>query len=205
MKTRSGAQKAMLAKLRSKGLGLAPHAKGYGPDRSVAQRRAAGAPVADLGSGRATLPLGGSKPADRRLGLQPDRDGLDLVTEFEIKVPGEWADVRISANDRDHHQAKGKLTKKWRLEGRAAARRAGMTDPLPWARIVIFYRFPDNIRRETSNLQPTSKAIVDGLVDVGLLPDDRDEHCDGPDNRRLWPNGPHKVVVQVWRRGLDMS
>jgi len=164
------------------------------------QRAGLGAPVADLRPERPALPDRGSVPADRRLGLQPDRDGLALVGEFEIKVPGEWADVRISANDREHRQATAKLTKKWRLEGRAAARRAGMTGALEWARVVIFYRFPDNIRRETSNLQPTSKAILDGLVDVGMLPDDRDEHCDGPDNRRLWPNGPHRVVVQVWRR-----
>lgn len=66
------------------------------------------------------------------------------------------------------------------------------------ARIEIWYRFPDNRRREVANLQPTSKAIVDGLVDAGLLPDDQDEHCVGPDNRRLWPNGPHEVLVRVY-------
>jgi hypothetical protein len=109
----------------------------------------------------------------------------------------DWQESRISANDRYGHFEKAKRTKRWRKAGKLAARDV-LPEPLPWARLVVLYRFPDNLRRETSNLQPTSKAIVDGLVDAGVLVDDRDECCDGPDNRRAWPNGPHEVVVQVW-------
>jgi hypothetical protein len=121
-----------------------------------------------------------------------------MVAEFGVDIPGEWLDVRISANDRLDKRAEAKRVKLWRTAGAAAAGAAWSAGPLPWARLIVRYRFPDYIRRETANLQPTSKAIVDGLVDAGLLLDDRDEFVDGPDNRRAWPNGQHAVVVQVW-------
>ena len=199
---RSSGSDAFLARLRDKGLGLAPvvNRPTASKSGSASQQPPAGAPVVDLGSKRTTLPKRGSKPAESNLdpfGFVPDPKPLRLACEFEIEIPGEWADVRISANDRMSHHPKAKLTKKWRREGRdASAEWAG--EPLPWARLVCWYRFPDNVRRETSNLQPTSKAIVDGLVDAGVLADDRDEFADGPDNRRIWPNGPHLVVLQVW-------
>jgi len=120
-----------------------------------------------------------------------------MVFEFPVDLGllPDWRDARISANDRYGHHEKAKRTKAWR---EAAALAGWSGEPLPWARLVVWYRFPDNQRRETSNLQPTSKAIVDGLVDVGVLLDDRDEMADGPDNRREWPNGQHAVTVQVW-------
>ncbi|WP_128683426.1 hypothetical protein [Actinomyces qiguomingii] len=48
------------------------------------------------------------------------------------------------------------------------------------ARIVIESLFPDRRRRDTHNLMPTVKPIVDGLVDAGLLPDDDTRHLVGP-------------------------
>jgi crossover junction endodeoxyribonuclease RusA len=101
----------------------------------------------------------------------------------------------INANDRLHFHAKARLTKAWR-EATAAA--VGF-EPYRYerARIVIAYRFPTNHRREVSNLQPTSKAIVDGLVDALLIPDDDDAHVIGPDNRRDYPNGPLRVTVTI--------
>ena len=189
----------MLARLRDKGLGLAPVVRGGRVIRP--QRAALAAPVADLSLLGPIPHAEPVRPADRLTALRAE-GGLLLAVEFEIdlsKLP-EWADARISANDRRHRQGNAKRTKLWRKAGKLAASHAWQGVPLEWARLVVLYRFPDNRRRETSNLQPTSKAIVDGLVDAGLLLDDRDEMVDGPDNRRLWPNGEHRVVVQVWRR-----
>jgi crossover junction endodeoxyribonuclease RusA len=114
-----------------------------------------------------------------------------MTTTVAIEPPCAF----INANDRHHHHAKAKLTKAWRQAAEAAV---GF-DPYYYERahITVAYRFPTNHRREVANLQPTSKAIVDGLVDAGLLPDDSDDHVIGPDNRRERPNGPARVTVTI--------
>lgn len=101
----------------------------------------------------------------------------------------------INANDRLHFQAKAKLTRTWRDLARLSAR--GTLTGFHHAHITVTYRFPTNHRREVSNLQPTSKAIVDGLVDAGVLVDDDDDHVTGPDNRRERPNGSLRVTVTI--------
>jgi Holliday junction resolvase RusA-like endonuclease len=103
----------------------------------------------------------------------------------------------INANQRLHHHAKAKLTKAWREAAGLHAKYAEDYRQYDRAHITIAYRFPNNRRRETSNLQPTSKAIVDGLVDAGVIPDDSDEFVVGPDNRRHVPNGSPLVTITI--------
>ena len=103
----------------------------------------------------------------------------------------------INANQRLHHYKRNELTQAWR-KAAAKAVDAGF-NPHRYDRchIVCSYRFATNHRREVSNLQPTSKAIVDGLVDALVVCDDDDLHVVGPDNRREWPNGEPRVTVTV--------
>lgn len=125
----------------------------------------------------------------------------DLVEEFTIPVTEtQWREYHLSANQRLYHKERNKKTQWWRQIAAIHCRNLRIP-AMQQARIEIWFRFPNNFRREVANLQPTSKAIVDGLIDAGLLPDDRDEFCVGPDNRRTWPNGPHEVVVRVFRLG----
>jgi crossover junction endodeoxyribonuclease RusA len=43
-------------------------------------------------------------------------------------------------------------------------------------RIRVYYRPPDNRRRDSSNVTfPSSKAAIDGLTDAGVLRDDNDK------------------------------
>lgn len=124
----------------------------------------------------------------------------DLVLHRTVRIDVSsvnWQKTRISMNDRLHPHARANRTKWWRQ----AAARAGVNVPgIEWGRVVIFFRFPTNHRREVNNLMPTSKAIVDGLVDAGVFPDDNDKHVLGPDNRREPVNGEHQVVVRLYRR-----
>lgn len=133
--------------------------------------------------------------------------GLVLHRTIRIDVDAvDWQKTRMSANDRyptvkigrkQVQPEKVKRTKWWKAKAAKAAANVPMVD---WARIVVFYRFPNNIRRDVGNLQPTSKAIVDGLVEAGVVPDDNDKHVLGPDNRREQLNGPHQVIVRIYRR-----
>ena len=130
-------------------------------------------------------------------------DDLALYRELRIDVPAtSWKSQHLSMNQRLNHFTKNEKTQYWRERARLDARGIPQVD---WARVVIFYRFPDNRRREVNNLMPTSKAIVDGLVDAGVFPDDNDKHVVGPDNRREPVNGPHQVVIRVYVRRADSS
>ncbi|MCW2785213.1 MAG: hypothetical protein JWP74_1730 [Marmoricola sp.] len=115
------------------------------------------------------------------------------MTTIQFAPPAKF----INANDRKHWRTEAKTTKTWREAAATECKRANLPAFDVPVRIVIAYRFPDNRRRETSNLQPTSKAICDGIVDSGVITDDRDELVTGPDNRREYPNGPHRVTVTI--------
>lgn len=112
-----------------------------------------------------------------------------VLTDFDPKT-------LISSNQRLHHHAKAKLTKGWRTAVNDAI--TVYRKPLyHQARIVVYLRFPTNHRRDVGNYYPTAKACVDGLVDAGVLPDDSDQYVTGPDLRRDYPNGPHRIRIQI--------
>jgi len=88
----------------------------------------------------------------------------------------------ITANDKMHWAARSRLTKQLRQWGYLLGRegegfaRLGLTH----ARVEMEFAYPDRRRRDRSNLAPTVKALMDGLIDAGLLPDDADRFLDGP-------------------------
>lgn len=115
------------------------------------------------------------------------------MTEIVLTPPCAF----INANQRLNHYRRNDLTQTWRRLAAATVNSGWHPEHYKRAHITIAYRFATNHRREVSNLQPTSKAIVDGLVDAGLIPDDDDTHVVGPDNRREWPNGEPRVTVTI--------
>jgi hypothetical protein len=91
----------------------------------------------------------------------------------------------LSANDRRHWAVQRKLVKAWRDMAHWQAK-ADKLPPLPVpVRIVATVHRPDRTQRrwDAGNYAPTAKAIVDGLVDAGLLPDDANRYVTGPDMR----------------------
>ena len=97
----------------------------------------------------------------------------------------------LTSNQRLHWRVKAKKTSSirqlsffsWRLAGSPRMERA---------RCVAHLAYPDKRRRDVSNLQPTIKAAIDGIVSGPgslkgrggcLLPDDDDAHLIGPDLR----------------------
>jgi crossover junction endodeoxyribonuclease RusA len=105
----------------------------------------------------------------------------------------------LNANDRIHWSEKAKLTKGWRFNTYAALL-VHPDDPiltLARAHVVATLHFGDNRRRDVGNYAPTVKAVVDGLVDGWVLPDDNDDHLIGPDLRRGDSNGEPRIVLTV--------
>lgn len=91
--------------------------------------------------------------------------------------------IYLNSNDRIHFQVRATRTRAWRETAWVYAK-VNRLPRLEKARIVVTYGFPNRRRRDVGNLYPTSKAIVDGLVDAGVLDDDDDTHLIGPDQRR---------------------
>jgi len=92
----------------------------------------------------------------------------------------------------------GRLAAPWRSLGCDLARLSSM--PRPFLQPVVIrveFRFPNNRRRDTGNLVPTVKALIDGIVDAGVLIDDCDGLVEGPHLRRTYPNGPERIRIII--------
>lgn len=117
-----------------------------------------------------------------------------------VEVPAaEW----LTSNGRYHWASRARRTRKLRTRAALAARAARpRIPPMVRARITVHVHGRTRARTDPANAYPTIKAVVDGLVDAGVLPDDDAAHLDGPDMRlgdpdpRL-PTGHHRLTVDI--------
>jgi crossover junction endodeoxyribonuclease RusA len=84
----------------------------------------------------------------------------------------DWVRPPLSANDRMHWRKKAAIT----ADIRTAARLAFAQHP-PVSRVEVRMTWvvTTKHRRDADNTVPTLKAICDGLVDAGIVPDDTPE------------------------------
>ena len=95
-------------------------------------------------------------------------------------------DSVLTANQRLHWARKARATAYLRQLARHHARAFVVTEGLHLdrAHALVELTFPDpGRRRDAANWHPTVKALLDGIVDSGLLADDDRKHLDGPDLR----------------------
>lgn len=107
------------------------------------------------------------------------------------------------------------LSSNMRLHWAAKAKRvAGLRELAAWkcleasrkgarrkrVRITAHIGYATNGRADPANAHPTVKALVDGIVDAGILIDDSHEYVIGPDYRRdetKAPRGFHTVRLEI--------
>jgi crossover junction endodeoxyribonuclease RusA len=99
----------------------------------------------------------------------------------ELSVPAPC--TMLNSNARTHRMAAAKLTAQWRMAGKIAARLLTAPDLPKPVRIMAYVWKPRANHYDPNNLYPTCKAILDGVVDAGWLPDDDFMHVEGPDMR----------------------
>ena len=111
-----------------------------------------------------------------------------------IPAPCEW----INANKREHWRTTADKVAEWRTAGCAAATQAKLPT-IKRAHIDAVLHFRNSARRDAHNWYPTLKALVDGLVDHGLLADDSTRYLTGPDIRvgDVLPKAPYGPVGEV--------
>ena len=111
-----------------------------------------------------------------------------MCTYITVAVPSSEV---LTSNQRLHWRAKAEKTSNIRRRAWLAWRLAG-SPRMGHARCVAHLAYPNNRKRDVSNLQPTIKAAIDGIVSGPgehkgrggcLLPDDDDAHLIGPDLR----------------------
>lgn len=122
------------------------------------------------------------------------------MTQLEFVIPNKsW----LSSNMRLHWAAKSKRVAWLRDDAKSVAwswrrsMKGGFTDPV---HITAHIGYATNGRADPANAHPTVKALVDGLVDAGVLIDDSHEWVIGPDYRRdpvKAPKGHHTVRLEI--------
>jgi crossover junction endodeoxyribonuclease RusA len=95
-----------------------------------------------------------------------------------IPAPAPW----LNANQRVDLRRQTPHRRAWRDAANIYAKQAKLPK-LDAAHIMAMLHFTDRIRRDPHNYMPTVKAVVDGLVDYGLIPDDSSKYLTGPDLR----------------------
>lgn len=114
-----------------------------------------------------------------------------------IPAPAAW----VSANDRPHWREKARRTAAWRAVTKLAARTASR-EPLrlPVAITVTVHRVSAR-KSDATNLAPTAKACIDGLVDAGWLPDDDDTRITSTTFVAGHPRKPPALTITITEQG----
>ena len=89
----------------------------------------------------------------------------------------------LNMNQRLHWAVKAERTRQWRTLARFTAAQAKIPTGLDRVHIMAYVHRTDNRSYDVHNLLPTMKAVIDGLVDYGLVDDDDNSRLIGPDMR----------------------
>lgn len=101
----------------------------------------------------------------------------DVVLKVEL-----GSKETVTLNHRRHHLAHARMVSPLRTLGYHIVASTKPT-PLTAADLIVRIGWPNRLRRDSHNLMPTLKALIDGMTEAGLLPDDDDKHLTGPDLR----------------------
>jgi crossover junction endodeoxyribonuclease RusA len=124
------------------------------------------------------------------------------VTRLATRVGTTWTlelpfETPLSLNDRAPWPVRQKQVRAWRDAAHRLAR-AHRIPPCERVRIQLCYVPRDDRRRDPLNLVASLKAVEDGIVDAGVIPDDNSAHHESvmpvitakgpprPGRNRLW-------------------
>lgn len=124
-----------------------------------------------------------------------------VTNELTLTIPAEWW---LTSNQRIHWSKRSTATANLRTLAIAECQKQRVIRGLQFARIVAHLTYPDKRQRDAQNAHLTTKALVDGLIDYGVLPDDNDAHLVGPDHRNAGVT-PGKYTVRLVIESGDTS
>lgn len=115
---------------------------------------------------------------------------------WAIRLP--YVKPPLSLNARQHWAARARETRRVRSDVRLLVR-AARVPALARVRVQLEYTPRDARRRDTDNLVATLKAVCDGVVDAGVVPDDTPEFMGKPEPLITVPDrrDPHLRLLLV--------
>lgn len=113
------------------------------------------------------------------------------MKQWAVQLP--FRKPPLSANQRMHWAVKARTTKEIRQASMLALRAEGVP-PCKRVRVRLLWAVSDKRRRDPSNMMPTQKAVVDGMVDAGVVPDDTPEF--------VVEEMPRLMMVEKGREGV---
>lgn len=94
----------------------------------------------------------------------------EYLTDDIVSIETPWARPPLTSNQRLHWRKKADITREIR-QWAGILFRAVEFEGHP-VEVELTWFVPDKRRRDEDNLVPTLKALCDGLVDAGVVPDD---------------------------------
>ena len=117
---------------------------------------------------------------------------------WQIELP---ISTPLSLNDRSHWSVKGRQVAALRRDAGWCAREAKIARCRK-IKVTLIYEPRNERRRDKDNLVATLKPVVDGLVDVGVIPDDTPEHIEYDMPLIDVPNGKRGRLIVIVERVL---
>ena len=104
----------------------------------------------------------------------------------------------MNSNHRPHWTVKAGQTKAWRdMAYWTALNVLAPYSPDEQVHITATFHRPTARKYDPANWYPTVKAVIDGLVDAGILVDDDHAHVLGPDMRAGEKRNPPVIVLTL--------
>lgn len=117
--------------------------------------------------------------------------GLTIVIDA-ARFPGALVNIN---SVRGHTRFTSEAVKPWKALGLLLGR--GQRPVQTPVVISYWFRFDDEVHRDSSNYFPTAKAFTDGLVAAGVIPDDNDALVVVTRLGRDWSPGGRRIVVTL--------
>ena len=122
---------------------------------------------------------------------------LTIIAPHTLNKKMQFSVQWLNANDRTHWARRANLVRAWRTRAQLAAASARLPKNIGPSHITATIHKTRGGRWDAHNLTPTAKAIVDGLTDYGLWPDDNNDYVTGPDMRAGEPRERACVVLTI--------
>ena len=124
-----------------------------------------------------------------------------MTDTITLTIPaGEW----LSSNQRLHWAQKARRTRSIRTRafmlGLAALRAGDVTARTGKTHVHVLVAYPTARKADPPNAYPTVKAIIDGLVDARIFPDDNSDHVSLGFDR-----DPKKSALGTYRLTLALA